>query len=145
MAANQRPVFSLLPINPIVNLSVANTSNAVVASPADGTDFRLLYACAKTDGAKVGTIGFQWIGTGTPAAGILNIWLTDTSGNNARVRRMYAFPISAGAISTTVQGNYIEISFLDFQVSNGQEIFVSVTTVAANTTLNVFASIGEFN
>jgi hypothetical protein len=142
--SNQRPVFSLIPVNPIVNLSVANTANAVVASPADDTDFRLLYACAKTAGAKVGTIGFQWIGTGTPAAGILNIWLTDTSGNDARVRRMYAFPISAGAISTTVQGNYIEISFIDFQVSNGQEIFVSVTTMAANTTLNVFASIGEF-
>lgn len=142
--SNQRPVFSLIPVNPIVNLSVANTANAVVASPADGTDFRLLYACAKTAGAKVGTIGFQWIGTGTPAAGILNIWLTDTSGNDAMVRRMYAFPISAGAISTTVQGNYIEISFLDFQVSNGQEIYVSVTTMAANTTLNVFASIGEF-
>ena len=142
--SNFSPVFSLIPVNPIVNLSVANTSNAVVASPADGTDFRLLYTCAKTAGAKVGTIGFQWIGTGTPAAGILNIWLTDTSGNDARVRRMYAFPISAGAISTTVQGNYIEISFLDFQVSNGQEIYVSVTTMAANTTLNVFASIGEF-
>tara|TARA_R110000868_G_scaffold410696_1_gene699942 strand:+ start:139 stop:576 length:438 start_codon:yes stop_codon:yes gene_type:complete len=145
MAANQRPVFSLLPINPIVNLSVANTSNAVVASPADATDFRLLYTCAKTDGAKVGTIGYQWIGTGTPAAGILNIWITDTSGANARVRRMYAFAIAAGAISTTVQGSYVELSFLDFQVSNGQKIFVSVTTVAANTTLNVFASIGEFN
>jgi hypothetical protein len=58
---------------------------------------------------------------------------------------MYAFPISAGAISTTVQGNYVELSFLDFQVAFGQEIYVSVTTVAANTTLNVFASIGEFN
>jgi hypothetical protein len=142
--SNQRPVFSLIPVNPIVNLSVANTANAVVASPADDTDFRLLYACGKTAGAKVGTIGFQWIGTGTPSAGILNIWITDTSGNDARVRRMYAFPISAGAISTTVQGNYIEISFLDFQVSNNQEIYVSVTTMAANTTLNVFASIGEF-
>jgi hypothetical protein len=51
---------------------------------------------------------------------------------------------AGGTISTTVPGSFISTTFLDFQVQNGQKIFVSLTTLAANTTLNVYASIGEF-
>lgn len=144
MPANQRPVFALVPKTPVVNLSTANTSNAVVASPSDAADFRLLYDCTVAEGSKITLIALQFIGTGTPAAGILNIWLTNSSGANARVIRMYAFAAASGAISTTVIGPYAEIAFQDLQIQNGQKLFVSVTTLAANTTLNVRASIGDF-
>jgi hypothetical protein len=143
MATNQRPVFALIPVSPIVNLSVANTSNAVVASPADATDFRELYACSIPEGAKITNISIQYIGTGTPAAGLLNIWLTNSSGANARVIRMLTI-VAGVAITTTAAGTFLSTTFLDFQVQNGQKVFVSVTTLAANTTANVYASVGEF-
>jgi hypothetical protein len=143
MATNQRPVFALIPKTPVVNIDTANTSNAAVATPTDSGSFRELYSCAVAEGAKCTLIGLQFVGTGTPSAAILNIWLTDSSGANARVIRMQV--IAAGsAISTTVPGQFLEIAFPDFQIQNGQKIFVSLTTLAANTTLNVRASIGEF-
>jgi hypothetical protein len=144
MATNQRPVFACRPITPIVNLDTANTSNAVVASPADSGSFRELYECTTPEGAKITLIDFQFIGTGTSSAGILNIWVTNSSGANARVRKTFQFGLAPAAISTTYAGVNAEIPFLDFQVQNGQKVFVSVTTLAANTTLNVAASIGEF-
>lgn len=143
MATNQRPVFALDPVTKVVNISGANTATAAVVSPADGTDFRELYSCAVTEGAKCTLIAYQFIGTGTPSAGIFYIWLTDTSGANARIIRSVLFSGSS-AISTTVPGPYAEITFTDLQIQNGQKIFVSVTTLAANTTLNVRCSIGEF-
>lgn len=144
MAANTKPIFALDPVTKVVNLSGANTATAAVTSPADGTDFRELYSCAITEGAKCTLIAYQFIGTGTPSAGIFYIWLTDTAGANARIIRSVAFTALSGAISTTLPGQYAEITFADFQVMNGQKIFVSVTTLAANTTLNVRSSIGEF-
>jgi hypothetical protein len=144
MATNQRPVFACRPITPIVNLDTANTSNAVVASPADSGSFRELYECTTPEGAKITLIDFQFIGTGTSSAGILNIWITDNAGANAMVRKTFQFGLASGAISTTLAGVNAEIPFLDFQVQDGQKIFVSVTTLAANTTLNVAASVGEF-
>jgi hypothetical protein len=145
MAANQRPVFALKPVTPTVNISTANTSNAVVASPSDAADFRQLYDCTCVDGAKITTIAVQFIGTGTSGTGIVNLWVTDTSGADARVRRMITIPAASGAISATLAGQYIETIFLDFQIAFGQKIFVSLTALAANTTLNVAASIGEFS
>jgi len=144
MAANQRPVFALKPVTPTANLSGANTATAAVASPADGTDFRLLYTCGVTEGAKLTLLAYQFIGTGTPSAGIFYIWITDTAGANARIIRSSAFLALSGAISTTLPGQYAELTFSDLQIQNGQKIFVSVTTLAANTTLNVRASLGEF-
>jgi hypothetical protein len=143
MPANQKPVFALTPKTPVVNLDTANTSTAAVASPSSSGSLRELYACAVPEGAKVSLIAYQFIGTGTPSAGIVYIWLTDSSGANARIIRNVAFG-SGSAISTTIPGGSNEITFTDFQLQNGQKIFVSVTTLAANTTLNVRASVGEF-
>jgi hypothetical protein len=144
MATNQRPVFAYNPKTPVVNISAANTSNAEVASPSDSTSFRELYVSPVTAGSKVTSIAFQFVGTGTVSAGIANIWLTNNAGANARVVRMVTIPLAAGAISNTVPGYYVEVAFQDFQLEDGQKIFVSVTTLAANTTLNVRASIGDF-
>jgi len=144
MAANQRPVFALTPKTPTANISVANTATAAVASPADATDFRQVYQCSTIEGSKITLIAYQFIGTGTPSAGIFNIWLTDTSNANARVIRSVAVSVAAGAITTTLPGPYAELTFSDFQLQNGQRIYVSLTTLAANTTLNVRASIGDF-
>jgi hypothetical protein len=143
MATNQRPVFALIPKTPVVNIDTANTSNAAVATPTDSGSFRELYSCAVAEGAKCTTIAMQFVGTGTPSAAILNIWLTDSSGADARVIRMQTI-VSGSAITSTVPGQFLEIIFPDFQIQNGQKIFVSLTTLAANTTLNVRASIGEF-
>lgn len=144
MPANFKPVFALTPKSPVVNLSAANTSNAVVASPSDSTSFRELYACATAEGSKITLIAYQFIGTGTPSAGIFNIWLSSTSNTNAQVIRSVAFSAASGAISTTLAGPYAELAFTDFQIQNGQRLYVSVTTLAANTTLNIRASIGDF-
>ena len=145
MATNQRPVFAYNPKSPVVNLSAANTSNAEVASPSDSTSFRLLYTCPVAAGSKVTTISLQYVGTGTVSAAVFNIWLTDAAGANARVVRSIAIPLAAGAISTTSPGYFLSIPLLDSQLQQGQRIYVSVTTLAANTTLNVSASIGDFD
>lgn len=143
MPANQKPVFALTPKTPVVNLDTANTSTAAVASPSSSGSFRELYACSIAEGAKCTLIAYQFVGTGTPSAGILYIWLTDSSGANARIIRSFAFSALSGAISTILPGGYNEISFTDLQLQNGQKLFVSATTMAANTSLNVRASIGE--
>lgn len=147
MPANQRPVFALVPKTPVVNIDTANTSYANVASPSDSGSFRQLYQCSIADGAKCTLISYQFIattGTPTPSAGVFNIWLTDTSNANARLVRSIAFA-AGSAMSTTVPGPYNEIVINDLQLQNGQRLYVSVTTLAANSTLNVRASIGEFS
>ena len=143
MAINNKPIFGGSADSATVNISTANTSTAAVASPADAADFRLLFT-AGGDGAFIDEIQLQWIGTGTPAAGIFNVWVTDTSNANARIYRMNATTANSGAISATVIGGQFNYQFANFNLKAGQRVYVSQTVLAANTTLNVTVFGGQY-
>jgi hypothetical protein len=143
MAVNNKPIFGGIVESGVVNISTANTSTAQVNSPADAADFRLLFT-AGANGGFIDEIQLQWIGTGTPSAGIFNIWITDTSNANARIYKMNTTTANTGAISTTVIGGQFVYTFTNFNVKAGQRVYVSQTVIAANTTLNVTLFGGQF-
>jgi len=124
------------------NVSVANTSNAAVASPADATDFRLLFT-AGTNGGFIDEIIYQVIGTGTQAAALMNIWQTEADGSDARVIKTVT--IAAGsAQSTIVAGQSASTSFQFKNLQAGVEVYVSFTVVSASCTWNVVVNGGQF-
>lgn len=142
MAVEHRAIFGGKPISPIVNLSVAKSSNAVEAAPVDATDFRLLFT-AGAEGGFIDAIDYQFVGTGTPGAAILNIWVTDNAGANARVMR--SITVAAGsAMTTSVPGPFIQTAFNFANLEPGCKVFCSITALAANTTLNVIAWAGQY-
>lgn len=137
MAINNNPIFPGIPSGETKNISTANTSNAVVASPADGESFRLLFT-AGGNGGFVSQIDYQAIGTGTPEATLLNVWLTDTNGKNAMVVR--TITVAAGsAMSATTAGVYGSIFLPGYELAPGRAMYVSFTALAANVTYNVSA------
>jgi hypothetical protein len=143
MAANQNKILSGgIPESNTVNVSTANTSNAVVASPSDAADFRLLFT-AGTNGAFIDEIIYQVIGTGTQAAAILHIWQTQPNGANARVIRSYEIAVGAGQ-SATVAGQSGSVQFNFRNMKAGTLFFVSVTVVSTNCTWNITANGGQF-
>lgn len=142
MAQNSKPLFGSTPLTTIANVSVAKTSLVEIASPADAPDLRLLYT-APTDGGFIDAIDYQAIGTGTPAASIMNIWITDTAGANARIWQMITVA-SGSAISTTVKGVSGSQGLNYMNLKAGQKIFASFTALASNITYNVTAFCGDY-
>ncbi len=126
------------------NVSVAKTSVAEVGAPADATDFREVFVADATNGGCVQEIGYQIVGTGTQAAGLVYIWKTDAAGANARV--IDYFTITAGvAMSTTAPGNR-DIKTPSFEnLAPGTKIYMSSTVVSANCSFNVWAKGGQFS
>lgn len=143
MAANQNKILSGGKAESnVVNVSVANTSNAAVASPADATDFRLLFT-AGTNGGFIDEIIYQVIGTGTQAAALMNIWQSEADNTDARVIKTVT--IAAGsAQSSTVAGQSASTSFQFKNLQAGVKVYVSFTVVSASCTWNVVCNGGQF-
>ena len=133
MAANTAPLFALTPQVPAVTITGTTTDK----SGATTANIKILYTAA-TNGTKVSQIGYKFLGTST--AGILLIWITDTSGLNP----ILFDEILYGAVtsSNTVATARIVNSYTDLELKSGQQIWVGCTTV--NTNVYVFAQIGDF-
>lgn len=139
---NNKPIFGGQPLVTIKNVSVAYTSLTGVTAPADATNFRMVFS-AGTNGGFVDAIDYQAVGTGTPGASIMNIWVTDTTGANALVNHMYT--VAAGsAISTTVAGASVSNTLYFMNLAAGQAVYATFTALAANISYNVTAYAGQF-
>jgi hypothetical protein len=125
------------------NITTAKTSVAEVGAPADAADFREVFVADADNGGCVQEIGYQVIGTGTQAAGLVYIWKTDAAGANARI--VDYFTISAGAaMSTTVPGQR-DVKTPSFEnLPPGTKLYMSATVVSANCSFNAWAKGGQF-
>ena len=138
MAQNNRPVFANIINNGYATVSVANTSGSTVTNPVDSTSFRELIV-APAGGTYVSRIDYLVTATsGTPAsaAARFNLWITDTSGLNARILQSIQLPVVA-AINTTIPGAGNTAFFEQLVLQEGQKLYASVTVLTANTELNV--------
>ncbi len=147
MAVNTLPLSFGKVATTTAAVTVAKTSEADIASPADATDLRLLFT-AGTNGGGIDTIEYQVVDGGsadpTQAASKINIWETGADGTDARIVRQVA--VSAGsAISTTVAGQNGIITFNRADYPSGTKVFVSVTVVTTNCQWNFTCRGGQFD
>ena len=133
MAANFNPIFALVPQVPAQTITATTTDK----SGATNTNIKILYTAA-TNGTKITQIGFKCVGNSS--AGLLLIWITDTSGANPILFDEIA--ISAVTSSTTVSTARLVNTYSDLQLKSGQQIWVGATVVTTN--IYAFAQIGDF-
>lgn len=143
MAVNQIPLSAGKASTSTVNISVAKTDTSVVASPADATDFRLLFTAGTNHGYYDG-IQIQWIGSGTQAAHVIDIWETDSAGLNARIVESFEFAAMGGAISSVVAGTKSFLSFPFANLQAGVKVFISSRVVSGSCSLNATLRGGQF-
>lgn len=134
MAQNIDPVFALKPNTPgqIITATTTDKSGATL------TNVKTLVTAA-ADGTKVTRIKAKHVGNS--AAGLLLVWITDTSGLNPILS--YEVAYSAVTSSTTVATAEAEIILNDLQLKSGQLILVGATVVSSN--IHVHASLGDFS
>lgn len=133
MAANTKPVFALEPETRLATITGTTTdkSGATTANIVD-------LVTATTDGTKVTQIVYKHVGNS--GAGILLVWVTDTSGANPHLLAESTYAaVTSSATVATAGGTLI---FNDLQLRSGQKIQVGATVVTTN--IHVTASIGNF-
>jgi hypothetical protein len=133
MAANTKPVFALSPETRLATIT-ATTTDKSGATTANIVDL----VTASTDGTKVTQIVYKHVGNSS--AGILLVWVTDTSGANPRLLAESTY--SAITSSTTVATAGGTLTFNDLQLKSGQKIQVGATVTTTN--IHVTAQIGNF-
>jgi len=148
MAVNSNSVLSGGVANSIPKtVSTAKTDYTIIASPSDGADLALVFT-ADTYGGFVDAIDYQLTPIGatnsTQAASIMNIWMTNESGLNARVIKSVAI-LAMSATSTTTPGVYTQTALNFYNIQAGCKLFVSFTVVSANGNFNVVAWSGQFS
>jgi hypothetical protein len=133
MAANFKPVFALTPETRLATIT-ATTTDKSGATTTNIVDL----VTASTDGTKVTQIKYKHVGNSS--AGILLVWVTDTSGANPRLLAESTY--SAITSSTTVATAEGTLTFNDLQLKSGQKIQVGATVTTTN--IHVTAQIGNF-
>lgn len=123
MAANTDPLFPLVPLFAYSELSATTTDK----TGGTTTNMKTLVT-AGTNGTKVSQIGCKC--EGTSVAGILLIFITDTSGANPKL--FDEIVISAITSSTTVTTFRGFNAYSDLELKSGQLIQVGVTAISAN-------------
>jgi len=133
MPANTSPIFALTPMLAYQAITATTTDK----TGGTTTNLKTLLT-AGTNGSKVTQIGFKVEGTST--AGLLLIFVTDTSGTNPKLFDEIA--IAAVTSSTTTATNRVFTAYNDLQLAAGQRILVGATTVSAS--VIGFAQYGDF-
>lgn len=143
MAANQNKLLSGgLAQGLTKRVTVARTSVATIASPADATDMRLLFT-AGTEGGFIDEIGYQVVGTGTQAASLVYIWRATAANANAEI--IYTFTVAAGsAMSNTVPGARATWNPAFENLPSGETIYATVSVLSANCEFVVWSRGGSF-
>lgn len=134
MAANTNPVFALKPEVKTAVITAATTDKSG-ATPGNIKDL----LTATTDGTKISWIKAKHVGSSQ--AGILLIWVTDTSGANPRLFAELAY--TSITSSATVATSEVVAILPDLQLKAGQKVQVGAT--AYSTDIHVTAQIGDFS
>ena len=145
MAANQNKVLSGGKADGLTKrITTARTAVAVIASPADAVDLRLLFT-AGTNGGFIDQLAYQFVGTGTQLATLIYFWITDTAGANAQIMPNLIQAIAAGsAMSNTVKGQSGVIYPPFENYAAGRVVYASVSVLSASCELIVEAKGGQF-
>jgi len=126
-------------------VTTSRAGQTTIASPSAGSDLVLLFTAGPNHGGY-DLIEVQLIktsGTPTPAATLIHIWETDSSGANADIVRTET--LAAGAIMNTgVKGPNMILTFNRADLQTGIKVFASVETVTANTAVNFTLRGGQF-
>jgi hypothetical protein len=142
MSLNQIPLSGGKPETNTVEISVARTAVAIIASPVDGTDLRRLFT-AGLNGGFYDSIEYQVAGTGTQASFNIYVWETDNAGANAKMIRGYT--IGAGsAMGATVIGQKGVLSFVRADLQTGVQVWISQSVVSASCVCNYTIRAGQF-
>lgn len=130
---NTSPIFAITP-----NLAYQTISGTTTDKTGGTTTNLKTLVTAGANGTKVTQIGFKVEGTST--AGLLLIFVTDTSGSNPKL--FDEISIAAVTSNTTTATNRVFTAYNDLQLASGQRILVGATTLSAN--VIAFAQVGDF-
>ncbi len=139
MAANTIPIFVKTPDLTSASINAANTAR-------DGSGTLVTLFTAGADGSRVDYIVFTSAQPSVAAssARVVRVFITDTSGNNPRLRVEAA--MTAVTASNTVVGATTTITFTNgLLLASGQQIKVSQSVYAsASDQTDVFAHGGDY-
>ena len=151
MPVNNKPIFGGVPIVNVVTILEATTSNGgtngVIADPDTFATHKLYKIFeAGANGGFIDCIDYQAIYTGTygtPGATLMNVWVTDSNGVNARV--INTITVAPGTLMSATNRGVSQSTTLYFaNLGPGQKAYVSFTLLASNISYTVTAYCGQF-
>jgi hypothetical protein len=135
MSANTSPVFAITPYLARAEITATTTDKTGATT---GNLVQLLQAGG--NGSKISQIGCKV--EGTSAAGLLLIFITDSSGNISTVKLFDEIVLSLVTTSNTQSTFRAFNAYSDLELTAGQKIYVGVTLMTAN--VMVWAQQGDF-
>jgi hypothetical protein len=139
MAAS--PQFASIPQTDFVTV---NNSTGGSRTSAASNSFLLITGTSGVgySGTKVTQIGGKYT-TNNPA-GLVFIYITDTTGSSASAYLYDEISFTATTPSTTAVSARVINTYTDLQLMPGQSIYVSSSLNASTQSVNVWASAGDF-
>ena len=139
MAAN--PQFAE---TPEFNLITVNNSTGGSRTSSTANSFLLITGSTAVGsvGTKVTQIGGKY--TNSNVAGLVYIYITDTTGSSASARLYDELQFTATTPSTTAVSARVINTYTDLQLSPNQSIFVSSSINSSTQSITVWASGGDF-
>lgn len=139
MAAN--PQFASIPEFFLVNV---NNSTGGTRTSATANSFVLVTGTTASgfSGTKVTQIGGKY--TNSNPAGLVYIYISDTTGSSASARLYDELQFTATTPSTTAVSARVVNTYTDLQLMPGQSIWVSSSINSSTQSVNVWASAGDF-
>ena len=139
MAAN--PQFASIPQTDFVTV---NNSTGGSRTSATANSFLLITGATGVgfSGTKVTQIGGKY--TNINSAGLVYIYVTDTTGSSASAYLYDEILFTATTPSTTAVSARVINTYTDLQLMPGQSIYVSSSINASTQSVNIWASGGDF-
>ena len=129
---------------PEFNLITVNNSTGGSRTSATANSFLLITGSTAVgfSGTKVTQIGGKY--TNSNPAGLVYIYVTDTTGSSASARLYDELLFSATTPSTTAVSARVINTYTDLQLSPGQSIWVSSSINSSTQSITVWTSGGDF-
>ena len=129
---------------PQYRLVTVNNSTGGSRTSATANSFTLITGTSGSgfSGTKVTQIGGKY--TNSNPAGLVYIYVTDTTGSSASARLYDELLFTATTPSTTAVSARVINTYTDLQLMPGQSIFVSSSINSSTQSITVWASGGDF-
>jgi hypothetical protein len=130
--------------NPQTTFVTVNNSTGASRTSATANCFHLITGTNSVgySGTKVTQIGGKY--SNSNPAGLIFIYLTDTTGSSASAYLYDELPFTATLPSTTAVSSRVINTYTDLQLMPGQSIFVGSSINSSTQSINVWASAGDF-
>jgi hypothetical protein len=129
---------------PEFNLITVNNSTAGSRTASNVNSFLLVTGTTVSgfSGTKVTQIGGKY--TNNNPAGLVYIYITDTTGSSASARLYDELQFTATSPTSTAVSSRVINTYTDLQLMPGQSIWVSSSINASTQSITVWASGGDF-